>query len=92
MRTNRRRCIVADALSYFTSLDLVDVCLVGAFSVITNLRIELFEALVLIVWDRVVLCLLAAVLHAVATEPEQCHLPCVPCCNPAHYNTGTGKC
>ena len=40
--------------------------------------------------DRSVLCYM---LHAVATEPEQCHLPCVPCCNLAHYNTlHTGKC
>ena len=62
--------------------------------VITNLRIELFEALLCSHLDSLgqscvgcdcsVLCYM---LHAVATEPEQCHLPCVRCCNSAHYNT-----
>ena len=71
-----------------------------AFSVITNLRMAFFEALLgshldslgqsCVGCDCSVLCYM---LHAVATEPEQCHLPCVRCCNPAHYNTlHTGKC
>ena len=65
--------------------------LVGAFSVITNLRMELFEAVVCTVWSCVVLCTISTIAHLAVGHQQPVTGDCIRRVSAADRHTGVSQ-